>query len=1036
MIFRLLNRYCLGRIMGFAMSVTMISIIGFLPLAAQAQFGAVPADFDRLLVGEMVLQGNSPSNSNCKAAAADTCSGVLYVRFESAEINEDAGTGGADQLVVRMGARAGQAAIGSLTIPGICRNAAGDVVPNGADSALFCSTFGGPGEEYTPEEPGTISRASPANVMASAGIQFAYNTSLLSCVGSVDDHVRTPPVIAAISPSSGLAAGVLGYTYSSNQIAQNPAGLTADQVVVRPHDSYVEHVTVTCDLPTIYNTESLNMAFEVGAFSGINAHLDAPNAQVVYIVSAENSLEFFPLDETNYITHAEITEGGDGVLIEYAEAVADNTNQAYRIMTGDGLTDVTPAISDTIWLNNQTVWLALGSDIYDNAGINTHASVAQGTDRHVLVSSTLPDDTSFEVEGTANFGGASTYRAVLTRHMSNLDIAQTAPRILDITVAPGTESIDLTFSRSVCGSPGTGCDPLTANHFEVMHYGETEPRALTIDSVDLTGDATAGYTAATLNLASVDIGGNDYVLVRTAKNSRFSDQFITDRTVFSATKATRTVPANIPVETYDEADSGMLHLQSGALARAIPTIVYTLTNPGGNSDDFSTPEGDLADSTTSTFTVTREPTGYTSPTDLIISVTRNANSNSVDPTNFVVLVEGTAVTESIGIWTQGITFAATEDTKTIDIQHEGNDAPNDDYIYTIGVAPATFPGGGSRQLTYTITDDEDDIPPTIPARNIAAAPGATQVTLRFQSAYDTIGSLADPNNRTYTRDVNYEITIERITAPFTSQTITMSAEDLGVNLIPVPLTEDEAEESQAIEILLTRSDLDDNDNNIVLIPNNAYRVTISVIDAADERSSQSYDDTFTMLTGRDLIREELDLANINCGTDADGDSDGIASAYERVIGTNCLSSFGEPAPISIVGGIMLPSSPADVVLVRPAGDSTYTYTQIDTGVTCSGAACNNLKAFIVSSGLTGDASDDAVSMVTEICPDSDDGPSLNSCWIDDVSVDTDGNVGAIPLQLGYNLIDWVATDSNGKLTSTRQKQVYICSTGCCIKRCN
>ena len=48
MIFRLLNRYWLGRAMGFAVSITAASIIGLLPLTAQAQFNAVPADFDRL----------------------------------------------------------------------------------------------------------------------------------------------------------------------------------------------------------------------------------------------------------------------------------------------------------------------------------------------------------------------------------------------------------------------------------------------------------------------------------------------------------------------------------------------------------------------------------------------------------------------------------------------------------------------------------------------------------------------------------------------------------------------------------------------------------------------------------------------------------------------------------------------------------------------------------------------------------------------------------------------------------------------------
>ena len=545
--------------MGFAVSITVASIIGFLPLAAQAQFAAVPADFDRLLVGEMVLPGNPPTGSDCKAGAADTCSGVLYVRFESAEINADGGTGGAvDQLVVRMAARAGQAAIGTLLVPEVPGRCDGGTFP--ADNLPACNAAGGTFVPGSDAIPGTISLTSPANVMASAGIRFTHNTILSSCVGSADDHVRTPPVIAAISPALGLAAGIAGYTYSSNQTAQDPAGLTLDQVVVRQHDSYVEHVTFTCDLPTSYDTELLDIAFEVSAFKGTNSHLDAPNIRVFYIVSAENSLEFFPLDETNYITHAEITEGGDGVLIEYAKAVTDPTGATYAIAT-TSLAVITPAMSDPIWLNDKTVWLTLDSSIYD-AGVNNGGGVALNADRHVLVSSTFPND--------ANFSRASTYRAVLTRHMSNLDIAQTAPRILDITVAPGTESIDLTFSRSVCGSPGTGCDPLIADnadndpstddygHFEVMHYeggiSETDaPTRLTISGVDLTGDATAGYTAATLNidLTGVTIDSNDRLLVRTARNSRFSDQFITDRTIFSATKATRTIPTTS--DTYSEA---------------------------------------------------------------------------------------------------------------------------------------------------------------------------------------------------------------------------------------------------------------------------------------------------------------------------------------------------------------------------------------------------------------------------------------------------------------------------------------------------
>ena len=549
--------------------------------------------------------------------------------------------------------------------------------------------------------------------MASAGLLFTHNTFLSSCVGSADDHSSAD--ISAISPSSGLNAGIAGYTYSSNLTAQDPAGLTSDQVVVRQHDSYVEHVTFTCDLPASYNTELLDMAFEVNSYSGSNAHFDAPNAQVFYIVSPENSLEFFPLDRSNYIEHAEITEDGQGVLIEYAQAVTDNTG-TYRLTALDGSAiALTIAEANVVWLNDKTVWLTLASDIYKSEGVNTGSGVVLDADRHVLVTSTFPDDTSF---GT-NFSNASTYRAVLTRHASDADLDQTAagaPRITGIEVADGTESIDLTFSRAVCGSPETGCDPLTADHFEVLHYegdiSETgAPTQLTIDSVNLTGDATDGYTAVALNInlpPLLNIDSNDYVLVRTARNSRFSDQFITDRTVFSATKISRDIPANIPVETYTEAESGMLHLQGGALARAIPTIVYSLTNPDGSSGNYSVDEGDTAEHTTSTFTITRSPTGYDMPSATSVTVTNTAGGN---PAGFGLSVDGIKhprVDDFIA-FERMITFAAGEDSETIDIQHEGNDAPNDDYVYTINIEPVSIPGGSSQQITFTIEDDDRGI---------------------------------------------------------------------------------------------------------------------------------------------------------------------------------------------------------------------------------------------------------------------------------------------------------------------------------------
>ena len=65
---------------------------------------------------------------------------------------------------------------------------------------------------------------------------------------------------------------------------------------------------------------------------------------------------------------------------------------------------------------------------------------------------------------------------------------------------------------------------------------------LTISAVTLTGDSTNGYTVAVLDIDSdslPEIDGDDYLLVRTARNSRFTDNFITDRTIFSVTKVER-----------------------------------------------------------------------------------------------------------------------------------------------------------------------------------------------------------------------------------------------------------------------------------------------------------------------------------------------------------------------------------------------------------------------------------------------------------------------------------------------------------------
>ena len=679
----------------------VVMALVFLSFSAQAQFREEPADFDRLLSTEF-SERSQPTVSNCKTGVTN-CAGVIYLQF-SPEFSS------ASELIVRVEARAGQEAIGRPSTPAVCTNAAGGDVPGGTFSAGVCTAVGGAGSVYTPAVPGNIDAANPANIFNNADVRVTYSKDIFPGVansirdtgGCTSEHEFESNQVSGdpneVDTSIGL--GIVTYSYDSAFKAQAPTAIAPDNVIQYQTDSYTSLVKLTCSISDV--TKLWNMDYHVGMYRNLSQHVGA-NEEVSYIISPENSLEFFPLDGSNYIVHAEITEDGQGVLIEYAQAVTDNTNQAYTITALDGSDiAITPSIT---WLNNQTVWLALSSDIY--AGVNV-AATALDSDRHVLVSSTLPDDTSFEVGGTANFGGASTYRAVLTRHASDADFARTAPTITDIDVADGTGSIDLTFSEAVCGSPadtGTNCVALTADHFEVMYYGETETRALTISSVDVTGSITAGYTDATLTLPSVDIGGNDYLLVRTARNSRFSDQFITDRTIFSQASTSRTIPTTS--DPYTEAESGMLHLQSGALVQAIPTITHALTNPDGNSADYSVDEGDVADGSIATnFTVTRTPTG--SASTVTVTITRDDTVNSANPTAFAVSVDGTPLVESAGVWTtQYSTFVATgADTKTIEITFTGNDTSNDDYVYEISIEPTTIPGGGSQEITFTITDDE------------------------------------------------------------------------------------------------------------------------------------------------------------------------------------------------------------------------------------------------------------------------------------------------------------------------------------------
>ena len=692
MIFRLLNYYWLGRIMGFAMSITMVSVIGLLPLTAQAQFSAVPADFDRLLVGEMVLSGNSPATSDCGGTVS--CSGVLNVRFGSAEINPGSG-GSADQLVVRIEARAGQEAIGRLTTPASCRNAAGDDFPDGASGEAFCTSPSQAGANgvYTPESPGTIAIDMPANVMARTGTIFTYNTSLFtesftsSCTLSAETH--TGASIDSIGSLTGFSAGVTGFNYGSELVDQDPSSLNTGEVVVWQHNEYVEQMTVTCDLPDSYNSELLGMAFEVSLYKGNNSHHDFARGRTSYAVSAANSLEFFPLDGSNYIAHAEITEDGQGVLIEYAQAITSPTG-TYKITALDGSV-ITLTISDTIWLNDKTVWLGFATSIYADAGINNGGGTALNADRHVLVTATYPNDTSF---GT-NFGQASTYRATLTRHASDVDLARTAPRMMTVATFDYNNSIELTFSEAVCGSSETGCAALNADHFEVVHYeGDVSSiesaTLLTIGTVTLTGDSTTGYTAATLDIdpdSLPEIDGDDYLLVRTARNSRFADSFITDRTIFSQAGT----------------QPGMLHLQSGALLEAIPVITYSVTSAEGNSISEGGEER-----STATFTITRAPEGVKFETNVTVRITRTGGDG---PADFSVEFDGTMVDESTGVWTEVITFVAGDDEQTIEISFTGNDVGTGDSVYTFELLlPAGARSAVGSISIFTIEEDDNTAP--------------------------------------------------------------------------------------------------------------------------------------------------------------------------------------------------------------------------------------------------------------------------------------------------------------------------------------
>ena len=705
--------------------VAIVLILSVLSLSVQAQFSAEPADFDRLLSGEFnAVAPPAVTNSNCDGTGDRNtfgCSGVLYLRFSPTINIGDSTDSGGNQLVVKLEARAGQEAIGRLQVPAVASTC---LLPDGSDAGVDnptnCGLAGGEFTTGTAVIPGTIDADNPANILYNVEARFTYSKEIFPGNPEVPlfTSVCTPVTGygARVSPvpprnvASSIDNGVITYSYESANQATAPGALTPDQRIQYPADDYAELMTFTCNFPSAASNQLLGMSYHLSAYgnAAFGHHIGATLADS-YVTSPENSLEFFPLDGSNYITHAEITEGGTGVLIEYAQAITSPTGAVYAIAT-TSLDLITPTISDSdiIWLNDRTVWLTLGSSIYD-AGVNV-GSDALSSDRHVFVTSTFPGDTSFG----NNFAQTSTYRAVLTRHASDADLDQTAPTMT--VAALDYDSIGLTFSRFVCGSPETGCAALTADHFEVVHYegdvSSTESATLlTISTVTLTGDSTNGYTVAVLDIdldSAPEIDGDDYLLIRTARNSRFTDNFITDRTIFSETQVTRTVPSSIPTRTYSEAASGILHLQSGALVEAIPVITYSLTNDEGNSIS----EGGIERST-STFIITRAPDGVNFETTVGLTITRTSG-DELD--GFSVAVGDVLLTRSADgiVWSDGLIFDPLEDEKMIFFSFNGNDAGTADSVYTIALS---LPAGARSGPDYIFTIEEDDN--TAPVINLA-----------------------------------------------------------------------------------------------------------------------------------------------------------------------------------------------------------------------------------------------------------------------------------------------------------------------------
>ena len=129
------NKQLFARLYG----VAIVLILGVLSLSVQAQYSAEPTDFDRLLSGEFnAVSPPSVTNSDCDTSAAFDCSGVLYLRLSPTINIGDSTEAGGNQLVVRMEARAGQAASegSSFLVPGTC------VTPDGRTINTDATTCG------------------------------------------------------------------------------------------------------------------------------------------------------------------------------------------------------------------------------------------------------------------------------------------------------------------------------------------------------------------------------------------------------------------------------------------------------------------------------------------------------------------------------------------------------------------------------------------------------------------------------------------------------------------------------------------------------------------------------------------------------------------------------------------------------------------------------------------------------------------------------------------------------------------------------